>query len=79
MQIGSLLLNLCDICDNCDISPQGVTEAYTNALPTLTFAGPTCVAPVIATAADVIRDVTVTQGNQIYHVLLILTVSLCLP
>ncbi|XP_071114486.1 copine-3-like [Haliotis cracherodii] len=52
---------------------KGVTEAYTNALPTLTFAGPTCVAPVIATAADVIRDVTVTQGNQIYHVLLILT------
>ncbi|KAK3769056.1 hypothetical protein RRG08_012006 [Elysia crispata] len=51
---------------------KGVSEAYHSILPSLTFAGPTYLAPVLDRAME-IADVKVTQDNQFYYVLLVIT------
>ncbi|GFN74133.1 lectin c-type domain protein [Plakobranchus ocellatus] len=51
---------------------KGVSEAYLNILPSLTFAGPTYLAPVLDKAMEM-ADVKVTQEEQGYYVLLVIT------
>ncbi|RUS78779.1 hypothetical protein EGW08_013463 [Elysia chlorotica] len=51
---------------------KGVSEAYHSIVPTLTFAGPTYLAPVLDRAMA-IADVKVTQDQQFYYVLLVIT------
>ena len=57
---------------------QGLVSAYKRIVPTLTFGGPSRLSPVIRTAIETVKKTPLSQENQIYHVLLIVTVSICL-
>jgi hypothetical protein len=54
---------------------QGVTQAYKSIVPTLTFAGPTYISPILKQTIDTTQRVHVDQNAQSYTVLLIITVS----
>jgi len=56
-------------CDGLD----GVVNAYKNALKTVNLYGPTNFAPIIEMVNDMAAEVEVTQGNQKYFILLIIT------
>ncbi|OMJ95502.1 hypothetical protein SteCoe_1099 [Stentor coeruleus] len=51
----------------------GIMESYKNALPKLTFSGPTLFAPLINQAVSAAMEANVNQMNQQYFILLILT------
>ncbi|XP_012937974.1 copine-1 [Aplysia californica] len=51
---------------------KGVSEAYHTILPSLTFAGPTYIAPILDKVME-LANVDVTQEKQSYYVLLVIT------
>ena len=55
---------------------QGLMEAYNEAVPKLTLSGPSHLAPVLHHAMKHVRKHSVSQDNQEYHVLMIITVSI---
>ena len=57
----------------CDV--QGVTHAYNNIVPSLTFAGPTYLSPVLQQTIELTQREVDTDDSQFYFVLLIITVS----
>ena len=55
---------------------QNVIEAYRKMVPRLKFSGPSRVAPVISEVTQIVAQQALpSQLNQIYHVLMIITVS----
>ena len=55
----------------------GVLQAYANTLSTVTLSGPTLFTEVIQQAAGMAASSGVSQGNQKYFVLLIITDGMC--
>ena len=55
---------------------QGVINANKRLVPNLTFGGPSKLSPIIHTASDIVRKTKLSQDNQLYHVLMIITVSI---
>lgn len=56
---------------------QGVISAYRKLVPTLRFSGPSLLAPVISEVTRLVaQQSTVSQNEQKYHVLMIITVSI---
>ena len=51
----------------------GVVEAYKNALKTVKLYGPTNFAPIVELVNDMASEEKVTQDNQKYFILLIIT------
>ena len=54
---------------------KGLISAYKESVPKLKFAGPSVFSPVIERVFESVRSEAVTQENQHYTVLLIITVS----
>ena len=55
---------------------QGVINAYRRIVPNLTFGGPSRLTPVILAALDIVKKTKLSQENQLYNVLMIITVSI---
>ena len=49
-------------------------NAYRRIVPRLTFGGPSRLSPVIRSAIEAVKKTQLSQENQQYHVLLIITV-----
>ncbi|KAK7483323.1 hypothetical protein BaRGS_00025490 [Batillaria attramentaria] len=51
----------------------GVLEAYNSVLPSLTFAGPTYIAPVLQQAIELTQNEATSRDSHVYYVLLVIT------